>query len=77
MAVNSVNVPKSKLFRDRAEECRTMARLFHGEKTRTLLLRVAVDYDCMADRAAMFELQDADRETRAVPTGALAQALTR
>jgi hypothetical protein len=32
-----------------------MAALFHGEKTRTLLLRVAVDYDCMADRAAMFE----------------------
>ena len=54
-----------------------MARLFHGEKTRTLLLRVAADYDCMADRAAMFELQDADREARAIPSGALAQAVTR
>jgi hypothetical protein len=77
MAVNSVNFPKSKVFRDRAEECRTMARLFHGEKTRALLLRVAVDYDCMADRAAMFELQDADREARVIPSGALTQALTR
>jgi hypothetical protein len=74
MAVSSVNVPKSRVFRDRAEECRTMAALFHGEKTRALLLRVAADYDCMADRAAMFELQDADREARAIPLGALAQA---
>jgi len=54
-----------------------MAALFHGEKTRALLLRVAADYDCMADQAAMFELQDADREARAIPSGALAQGVTR
>jgi hypothetical protein len=77
MAVSSVNVQKSKVFRDRAEECRTMAALFHGEKTRALLLRVAADYDCMADQAAMFELQDADREAGIIPPGTVAQALTR
>jgi hypothetical protein len=76
MAVNSVIVP-SKVFRARAEECRTMAALFHGEGTRALLLRVAADYDCMADRAAMFELQDADREAGIIPPGTVAQALTR
>ena len=77
MTVSSISVPKSRVFRDRAEECRTMAALFHGEKTRALLLRVAADYDCMADQAAMFELQDADREARAIPSGALAQGVTR
>jgi hypothetical protein len=40
MAVSSVNVQKSKVFRARAEECRTMAALFHGERTRALLLRL-------------------------------------
>ena len=54
-----------------------MAALFHGERTRVLLLRVAADYDCMADRAAMFELQDADREAGTIPTGTVAQALRR
>jgi hypothetical protein len=77
MAVRSVSVQKSKGFRDRAEECRTMAALFHGERTRALLLRVAADYDFMADRAAMFELQDADREAGIIPMGTVAQALTR
>jgi hypothetical protein len=77
MAISSVNAPKSKVFRDRAEECRTMAALFHGERTRVLLLRVAADYDCMADRAAIFELQDADREAGTIPTGTVAQALRR
>jgi hypothetical protein len=54
-----------------------MAALFHGERTRALLLRVAADYDFMADRAAMFELQDADREAGIIPMGTVAQALTR
>jgi hypothetical protein len=67
---------KQGLSRPRGE-CRTMAALFHGEGTRALLLRVAADYDCMADRAAMFELQDADREAGIIPPGTVAQALTR
>ena len=77
MAVSPLNVQKSKVFRDRAEECRTMAALFRGEKTRALLLRVAADYDSMADQAAMFELQDADREAGISPVSTAAQALTR
>ena len=39
-----------------------MAALFHGEKTRALMLRLAVDYERLADQAAMLELQDADRD---------------
>jgi hypothetical protein len=61
---NSEKVPRSKVFRDRAEECRTMAALFHGE---ALLFRVAADYARMADQAAIFELQDADREAGIIP----------
>ena len=61
-----VKVPNSQLFRNRAEECRVLADLFRGEQTRALLLRVAIDYDRMADQAAMLELQDADRT--AIPT---------
>jgi len=39
-----------------------MAELFRSEKTREHLLKVAADYENMSDQAAMFELQDADRE---------------
>jgi hypothetical protein len=52
--------PTSKLFRDRAEECRTIADLVHVEKRRRLILKVAAEYERMADRAAAIELQQAD-----------------
>jgi hypothetical protein len=39
-----------------------MAALFHDEKARALILRLAADYELLADRAAMLELQDADRD---------------
>ena len=56
-----VKVPNSRVFSDRAEECRVMADLFVGKQTRELMLRVAADYERMADQAAMFEFQEADR----------------
>jgi hypothetical protein len=56
-------VPMSRVFRNRAEECRTIAELFRAEKTREHLLKVAADYESMADKAAIFELQDADSES--------------
>jgi hypothetical protein len=49
------------MFRDRAEEYRTLANSFRSEQMRALLLSVAADYDRMADHAATFELEDADR----------------
>ena len=61
MASSSVKVPLSRIFRDRAGECRTMAKLFRSEKTREHLLNVAADYERMADKEAMFELEDANR----------------
>lgn len=39
-----------------------MAALLHGEKTGALMLRLAAEYERMADQAAMLELQDADRD---------------
>jgi hypothetical protein len=60
---NRAKVPMSRVFRDRAEECRTLADLFRTEKAREHLLKVAADYESMADKAAIFELQDADRES--------------
>ena len=53
----------SRVFRERAEECRALAELFQAEKAREHLLKVAADYKSMADKAAIFELQDADRES--------------
>ena len=73
----SSNFPRSKIFRDRAEECRTLAELFHGEKTRALLLKVAAEYERMADQAAMLELQDADREARVLRSGTVVRTVTR
>jgi len=57
----SSKVPTSRVFRDRAEEYRAMADSFRGEQIRAILLSVAVDYERMADQAAMFELEDTDR----------------
>ena len=64
---HSPHIPQSKAFRDRAEECRTMAELYHGEKTRAALLRVAAEYNRMADQAAMFELEHPECVSPAPP----------
>jgi hypothetical protein len=61
MPFSDVKVPLSRIFRDRAEEYRTMAELFRSEKTREHLLRVAADYESMADQEATFGLEDAKR----------------
>ena len=59
MVSSSVKVPLSQIFRERAEECRTMAESFHSEETREHLLKVAADYESMAEQEARFELEDA------------------
>jgi hypothetical protein len=56
----SNNVPFSRRYRDRAEECRRIAETFHNGETQLKLLRIAADYDWMAMRAAAFELQQAE-----------------
>jgi hypothetical protein len=61
MASSYVKASKNQMFRDRAEEYRTLANSFRSEQMRALLLSVAADFDRMADQAAMFELEDADR----------------
>ena len=43
----------SRVFRDRAEECRSIAEMFRAEKAREHLLKVAADYESMADKAAI------------------------
>jgi hypothetical protein len=59
----SIEVPLSRILRDKAEQCRTMADLFRSEKTREHLLKVAADYESMADKEAKFELEDANHAT--------------
>ncbi len=77
MLGSSLSVPRSEVYRDGAKECRTMAALFRSEKARALILRLAADYERLADQAAMLELQDADRDAgiippnTAAPTGAV------
>ena len=66
MLSSSVKVPMSRIFRDRAEKCRTMAELFRSEKTREHLLKVAADYESMADQEATFEREDANARQEAV-----------
>ena len=56
----SDNVPLSRRYLARAEECRRMAESFHDAETQLKLLRIAADYDWMAMRAAAFELQQAE-----------------
>jgi hypothetical protein len=60
MLSSGVKVPMSRIFRDRAEGCRTMAELFRSEKAREHLLKVAADYESMANQEATFELEDAN-----------------
>lgn len=64
MASYGPKTPLSQVFRDRAEEYRTMAELFRSEKTREHLLNVAADYESMADQEATFELEDAHHAAR-------------
>jgi hypothetical protein len=77
MLGSSLSVPRSEVYRDGAKECQTMAALFRSEKARALILRLAADYERLADQAAMLELQDADRDAgiippnTAAPTGAV------
>ena len=59
MAVSEL--PSSRVWRDRAEECRTLGETFRNKVTRDRMLRVARDYDRMAVRAAARELADAER----------------
>jgi len=61
MSSSGVKVPNSRVFRDRAEEYRALADSFSGGQIRALLLSVAADYERMADHAAKFELNNADR----------------
>ena len=52
------NAAKSKIFRDRAEECRTLATLFKHRRTCALILEVAAEYERLADQAVMIELEE-------------------
>ena len=63
MAINN-NIPLSRRYLTRAEECRRLAESLHGAETQLTLLRIAADYDWMAMRAAAFELQQADELAR-------------
>ena len=47
-------------WRSRAEELRTIAETFHFQEPRALLLKMAGDYDTMADRL-QDSLRDRDR----------------
>ena len=68
MLGSSLSLPKSKVYREQAEECRTMAALFRGGRTRLVILRLAADYERMADQAAALDLQDADRGVGIIPS---------
>ncbi len=57
----STSAPSSEVFRTRAEECREIAGMFHTEKPRHLILKVADEYERMADRAEAIELKETDR----------------
>jgi hypothetical protein len=67
MAISN-SVPLSRRYRARAEECRRIAETLHGPETRLKLLRIAVDYDLMAMRAAALELQQADEWQGPLPS---------
>ena len=51
MAVSN-NVPLSRRYLARADECRRIAESFHDGETQLKLLKIAADYDWMAMRAA-------------------------
>jgi hypothetical protein len=54
-----------------------MAGLFHDEKARAPILRLAADYERLADQAAMLELQDADRDAGIIADDTAAPAVVR
>jgi hypothetical protein len=55
-------VPDSARLRKRAQECRSLAELFHAQAARNHLLEIAADYDHLSMKAAAIELVEADRE---------------
>jgi hypothetical protein len=62
----AVPVPDSQRLRDCAEECRSMAELFHAQEARNHLLQIAADYDHLSMKAAARELADADGNPSAI-----------
>ena len=63
--------PRSVSYRNRAEECRVIAQGLHGSETQQKLLKIAEEYERMAERAAAFELQQADLDDAAKAIGKL------
>ena len=45
-----------------------MPALFRDGRTRAVILRLAADYERMADQAAILELQDGDRGLGIIPS---------
>jgi len=60
MPSSNVKVPDSQLFRERAQQYRSLASFFN-EPARALLLEVAADYERMAGQATKFELEEINR----------------
>jgi len=54
----AIPVPESRKCRSRALEYRTIARMFRGESTRNRMLRVAADYERMAEDAEAREIAE-------------------
>jgi len=54
-------------FRARAEECRTKAELFYDPSARERMLRLAANYERMADRAEQLGGTDTSDESVAKP----------
>jgi hypothetical protein len=51
MAVSFINDPKH--WRDRAEEDRTLAEQMTDETSKQMMLRIAADYETLAERAEL------------------------
>ena len=49
--------PSSRMFRDRAEECRVIAGTFDEPQTREQMLKIAIGYERLAEQ---LEQQEAD-----------------
>lgn len=55
----------SKPWRARAEECRSMAEVFNNPETRARMLRVAAEYDRLAETMERDIAEAAGRESAA------------